>query len=48
MEERAMTRKQYNQPEVQVNAITLTTTILLGSPTPYVNVNIGVETNDVW
>lgn len=51
LEEKTMTKKIYNQPEVQIATVQLTAVILTGSPaggSGAGKVNTGIETNDPW
>ena len=50
LEDKTMTKKIYNQPEVQVAQVALDSMILAGSPAgaPTVPVNTGIPTDDQW
>lgn len=49
-EDTIMTKKIYNQPEVQVTSVALTATILTGSGSGgnTVTVNTGIPTDEQW
>ena len=47
-EDKTMTKKIYNQPEVQVAQVALDSMILAVSPGNNVPVNTGIPTDDQW
>ena len=51
LEDKIMTKRIYNQPEVQIASVELGAVILTGSPaggSGAGKVNTGIETNDPW
>ena len=51
LEDKTMTKKIYNQPEVTVASIALQSIVLAGSPAPAgnsMNLNTGIPTDDQW
>ena len=51
LEDKTMTKKIYNQPEVTVAQVALDSMILAGSPAPAanaMNLNTGIPTDDQW
>ena len=51
LEDKTMTKKIYNQPEVIVASIALQSIVLAGSPAPAgnsINLNTGTPTDNQW